>query len=114
MRRFILAFAILFISFSLNAQEVRKTMKFQGYEREYYLYMPQNLHPGRPLVFMLHGHGGEAKTFYHEFIRHQYVGGIDDKDVVLYEVVDGVHCTGMEYMPLGDTLAEFFLKYMTL
>ena len=38
----------------------RHTMKFQGFEREYYLYTPEGLKEGAPLVMVLHGYGGSA------------------------------------------------------
>lgn len=62
--------------FSLSAQEntlyeqaTRHTMKFQGYEREYYMYVPDSLAPGRPLVFMLHGYGGTAYGYRPEMLE---------------------------------------------
>ncbi len=38
----------------------RHTMKNQGLEREYYLYRPEGLKAGAPLVIVLHGYGGSA------------------------------------------------------
>ncbi len=38
----------------------RYTMKNQGIEREYYLYRPEGLKAGVPLVIVLHGYGGSA------------------------------------------------------
>lgn len=38
----------------------RFTMKNQGLEREYYLYRPEGLKAGAPLVIVLHGYGGSA------------------------------------------------------
>ena len=38
----------------------RYTMKNQGIEREYYLYRPEGLKAGAPLVIVLHGYGGSA------------------------------------------------------
>lgn len=38
----------------------RFTMMNQGLEREYYLYRPQGLKSGAPLVIVLHGYGGSA------------------------------------------------------
>lgn len=38
----------------------RYTMKNQGLEREYYLYRPEGLRSGAPLVIVLHGYGGSA------------------------------------------------------
>lgn len=39
---------------------VRHTIKDQGIEREYYLFVPDNLIPEAPLVFDLHGYSGSA------------------------------------------------------
>ena len=38
----------------------RYTMKNQGLERKYYLYRPEGLKAGAPLVIVLHGYGGSA------------------------------------------------------
>ena len=38
------------------------TMKNQGLEREYYLYRPEGLKAGAPLVIVLHGYGGSAQN----------------------------------------------------
>lgn len=38
----------------------RFTMKFQGLEREYWLYRPAGLQADAPLVLVLHGYGGSA------------------------------------------------------
>ena len=38
----------------------RYTMKNQGLEREYYLYRPEGLKAGAPLVIVLHGYGGSV------------------------------------------------------
>ena len=38
----------------------RLTMRNQGLEREYYLYRPEGLKAGAPLVIVLHGYGGSA------------------------------------------------------
>jgi len=75
MKRIFITFLILLTAAatSANAQTgkepVHKTFKFQGYEREYYIYVPQKLNEGRPLVFMLHGHGGHAKGYYPELLE---------------------------------------------
>lgn len=38
----------------------RRTMRNQGHEREYYVYRPESIKPGAPLVIALHGYGGSA------------------------------------------------------
>lgn len=37
-------------------------MKNQGLEREYYLYRPEGLKAGAPIVIVLHGYGGSARN----------------------------------------------------
>lgn len=41
----------------------------QGYEREYYLYVPDSMHHSRPLVIMLHGYGGKAEGYRPEMLK---------------------------------------------
>lgn len=70
MNRLTALFICIFLSVGLLAQEAnRHTMKYQGYEREYYFYMPEILDAARPLIFMLHGHSGHAKGYYTEFLN---------------------------------------------
>jgi len=54
-----------------SGQEPRKeTMKFQGYEREYLIYVPEQICEGNPLVIVLHGHGGDAKGQIRSFMKY--------------------------------------------
>ncbi len=53
----------------LYSQANRRTMKFQGLEREYYVYVPDSLAPQRPLVLMLHGYGGKALGYRPEMLE---------------------------------------------
>ena len=46
--------------YSVKERCERFTMKNQGLEREYYLYRPEGLKSGAPLVIVLHGYGGSA------------------------------------------------------
>ena len=64
MKRYILLLAALLLASALQAQTVRHTMKFQGQEREYWLYVPDTLCAQRPLVFMCHGYGGKAEGYF--------------------------------------------------
>lgn len=43
-------------------------MKFQGLEREYYVYKPAGLADNAPLVLVLHGYGGKAKGYFPEML----------------------------------------------
>lgn len=36
---------------------------FQGFEREYFISIPDSLAEGKPLIFCLHGHGGRAEGY---------------------------------------------------
>ena len=77
MKRYILLLAALLLASALQAQTVRHTMKFQGQEREYWLYVPDTLCAQRPLVFMCHGYGGKADGYVPAMIdcarRHGFV-----------------------------------------
>ncbi len=62
-------FSLLLLSLSLapsfgqtaiERRCVHGTFKHQGMTREYYLYTPQNLKKGAPLVLCLHGYGGSG------------------------------------------------------
>lgn len=46
--------------YSVKERCERYTMKNQGLGREYYLYRPEGLKAGAPLVIVLHGYGGSA------------------------------------------------------
>lgn len=48
--------------YSVKERCERYTMKNQGLEREYYLYRPEGLKAGAPLVIVLHGYGGSARN----------------------------------------------------
>jgi len=54
---YFLALASIFAS-AQGPEGVYGTMKFQGETREYYVYAPKKLDSFRPLLIMLHGHGG--------------------------------------------------------
>ncbi len=46
---------------SANSQELH-TFNHNGIEREYYLYLPESLPTGSPLVFIFHGYGSNASN----------------------------------------------------
>ena len=59
----------LFLSFAAYAQDIEKFhFRHDGMERTYYLFMPEKLAPGSPLVFCLHGYGGKAEGYRPEMI----------------------------------------------
>ena len=42
--------------------------EFGGLQREYYLYVPQTLLPGKPCLMLLHGYGGKAQGYRPEML----------------------------------------------
>lgn len=44
------------------------SIEFGGLQREYYLYVPQTLLPGKPCLMLLHGYGGKAKGYRPEML----------------------------------------------
>ena len=55
MRKFVASIVFLLVSFGTFAQVF--TSSFDGLERTYKMYLPENLAKGAPLVFVLHGYG---------------------------------------------------------
>lgn len=68
MKRIVLTILSVLISLTGFAQ-VHGSFQHGGVEREYYLYLPDAHAAGDPLVFMLHGYGGQAKDYFPEFIE---------------------------------------------
>lgn len=54
--------AMMLAALCLSAQG-KHSMTFQGQEREYQVYVPDNLAPEKAMVIMLHGHGGKADNY---------------------------------------------------
>ena len=64
MKKFIILFAaLLFCQVSSAATVQTQTIEDQGLTRKYFLYIPDNLPSGAPLVFVLHGYGGSAESY---------------------------------------------------
>jgi len=63
----VVAAGLALANLTAKSQECR-TFGFQGQTRAYCIYVPSTLDPGRPLVFMLHGHGGNAADYFKEFV----------------------------------------------
>lgn len=64
MKKIISLFALLAICFTASAGTTKtETITDQGISRKYYLYLPDNLPTGAPLVFILHGYGGSAESY---------------------------------------------------
>lgn len=69
MKRTILLITFLFAVTFSNAQTIKGHFRNQGYDREYFIYIPDSLAAERPLVFMLHGHGGHADGYFPAFLQ---------------------------------------------
>ena len=76
MKKFLFVILLAFLSagsFNAAAQKHQpQTKKYefrhQGMERSYWLYIPENLRPDAPLVFVLHGYGGKAEGYRPEML----------------------------------------------
>ena len=56
--------------FIANAQQtVKYHFRHQGVNRTYWMYIPENLSPQAPLVFVLHGYGGKAEGYCPQMIE---------------------------------------------
>ena len=71
MKRFIIvSFLTLAAALSICAQNmIHEKALIGGHMREYYLYDPDNIAPGAPLVIMLHGYGGHAENYRPEMLE---------------------------------------------
>jgi len=71
MKRLFLSIALMLsLAVALSAQELEKHKIFGlGSTREYYLYNPEEIGPGAPLVFLLHGYGGDATKYRPEMLE---------------------------------------------
>lgn len=67
MKRFLTSIILILMAWALNAQTepqaVRHTIRHDGMERVYWLYVPEGLEKGAPLVMVLHGYGGKAEGY---------------------------------------------------
>lgn len=57
--RFLFVVLLCVVGIESNAQQ-KQVMKYKGVDRTYYLYKPDGLSDGAPLVLVLHGYGGSA------------------------------------------------------
>lgn len=70
MFRFLLsALALLCASLPLWGFDNPLSFKYQDTERQYYLYVPEEIAPERPLVVMLHGYTGRAESERPELVQ---------------------------------------------
>lgn len=60
----------LLVALQFNAQAQEKyQFRHQGLDREYWMYIPENLPEQAPLVFVLHGYGGKAEGYCPQMIE---------------------------------------------
>ena len=60
----------LFFTIASSAQQTQKfTLRHDGMEREYWLYLPAGLKPEAPLVILLHGYKAKAEGYRPEMIE---------------------------------------------
>lgn len=52
----------------LWSEATHHCFEFGGLQREYYLYVPQTLLPGKPCLMLLHGYGGKAQGYRPEML----------------------------------------------
>lgn len=70
MRKLLLAILLCVLQFQCFAGEPEHvTLKYQGFDREYWLFVPDSLCQERPLVILLHGYGGTAEGYRLEMVR---------------------------------------------
>ena len=67
-RIFTAFFLLAALQFSALAQE-KYQFRHQGLDREYWMYIPENLPEQAPLVFVLHGYGGKAEGYCPQMIE---------------------------------------------
>lgn len=67
-RIFTAFFLLVALQFSALAQE-KYQFRHQGLDREYWMYIPENLPEQAPLVFVLHGYGGKAEGYCPQMIE---------------------------------------------
>jgi Poly(3-hydroxybutyrate) depolymerase len=94
--KFLLAITVLWSADLFSAGTTTKfTIKNQGMEREYFLYVPDGLKSNSPLVFVLHGYGGNAESHAYgmdevadknSFVVCYPQGSLDDKDTPSWNV----------------------------
>lgn len=67
-RIFTAFFLLVALQLSALAQE-KYQFRHQGLDREYWMYIPENLPEQAPLVFVLHGYGGKAEGYCPQMIE---------------------------------------------
>lgn len=62
-RTLFVLFSTILCFTSFAATPTHHTVKYAGEEREYFLYVPENLLPEKPIIYVLHGYGGKADGY---------------------------------------------------
>ena len=64
MKKFLILLSALFVCHAASAGSLKsETIEDQGLTRSYYIYLPNDLPANAPLVFILHGYGGNAQSY---------------------------------------------------
>lgn len=70
MKKIAIALLLIMFQFQCFSQELEHiSLKYQGFDREYWLYVPENVSEERPLVVLLHGYGGSAEGYRPEMVK---------------------------------------------
>ena len=85
MKKIIVLFAALLLCGVAVAGTSKKnqTITDQGLTRTYHLYIPDNLPSGAPLVFILHGYGGSAESYFNSATIQNFKTIADQEKVLL-------------------------------
>ena len=77
---------LMLLSLSAPAEE-KRTLKYDGMQRNYYVHMPGQLSSGekRPLVLLLHGGGGNAR----QALRNYPLGPLADREKFILVAPEG-------------------------
>ena len=75
MKRILSLLVLLFAVGAFAAEPVFDSLKFQGFERTYYLYKAENPLPQNPVVICCHGYGGKAEGYKPDFVARVLESG---------------------------------------
>jgi poly(3-hydroxybutyrate) depolymerase len=93
------AMVAMFYGFGSGAAETQHyILKYQGIEREYWLYLPES-YENAPLVFVLHGYGGHAEDNMPSMVETAAQNGF----ALCYHTSD---------LDTADEIWDFFSQYL--
>lgn len=85
MKKIIALFATLVLCYVASAatNKMNQTIQDQGLTRKYHLYIPDNLPAGASLVFILHGYGGSAESYFNSATIANFKTLADENKIML-------------------------------